>query len=221
MSNTLKEARAQRLKALRALTAAETQKQLSRATLERKYGVSASTLRHWEEAYGAGLTEDGAKQIINVYQQEGIHCTISWLLDGKGPTPTRTQSKERKTASESSHVPETIHKETNYFKSMHPEAIILTIKDDAMSPFYLPGDNVGGVRHYRQSILELIGEDCIIEAKSGDIGLRRIQKSTIANHYNLYALNPNTKIERPHLYDVEVIAAAPVTRIWRGKKWMA
>lgn len=214
-----KKDRAERLKKLRMLTSSETQKQLSRATLERKYGISASTLRHWEEAYGTGLTEDGAKQMVNIYQKEGIHCTIAWLLEGKGSVPVIIKKVENiLTATRSSNPSETIDKECHFFKSCHAEAIVFSVKDDAMAPFYLPGDIVGGVRHYQQTMLDLVGEDCIIEAKSGDIYLRRLQKSTIADHFNLFALNPNTRIERPYLYDSEIIAAAPVVRIWRKKK---
>src|SRR3990167_4314664 len=206
-TSSTKGARAHRLKQLRALTMSSAHKQLSRAVIERRYGLSASTLRHWEEAYGVGLTEDGAKQVVAVYQQEGIHCSIGWLLNGVGNPPVRYEMNNEIT--ESSQPQDTIIQEFNFFKSLHPEAIMLTLKDDAMMPFYHSGDSVAGVRHYRQSIPDLIGLDCIIETKDREPVLRRLQKSTILNRYNLYALNPNTKVERPHLYEIEIIACAP------------
>src|SRR3990167_10732872 len=138
-----KEARGQRLRQLRALTASATYKQLSRAVIERKYGLSASTLRHWEEAYGVGLTEEGAKQVVGIYQQEGIHCSIGWLLNGVGNPPVRYEMNNEIT--ESSQPQDTIIQEFNFFKSLHPEAIMLTLKDDAMMPFYHSGDSVAGV----------------------------------------------------------------------------
>ena len=217
-TNESKEARGQRLKILRQLTAHSGQKQLSRATIERKYGLSSSTLRHWEEAFGSGLTEEGALQVVDIYQQEGIQCSVSWLLNGTGGGPSRQQ--EFSTYQTDLVNPlETIIEEYNYFKKLDSEAIVFEVKDDAMAPFYLPGDIVGGIRHYRPSIPELIGRDCIIENKKGEVLLRRLHKSTIPDHYNLFALNPDTKLERPHIYDVAVIVCSPVVRIWRGKKW--
>ena len=215
-----KEARAQRLHQLRALTATHTQKQLSRAAIERKYGLSASTLRHWEEGYGIGLTEDGAKQAIDIYQQEHIACSFSWLMEGTGPPPQRVRAaQERPTPPKPSDLLNTRLNECEYFKTLHPEAVTLNVKDDTMSPFYKPDDVVGGIRHYRAFISDLIGKDCIVETKTGNTYLRRLQKSTVPGQYNLYSLNPNTKVERPHEYAIEVRMAAPVVRIWRGKKW--
>lgn len=215
-----KEARGQRLRQLRALTASATYKQLSRAVIERKYGLSASTLRHWEEAYGVGLTEEGAKQVVGIYQQENIHCTISWLMQGVGSPPKRRRTTEPLlSAGVSQAYLTTMKQERDYFKVLHPEGITLEVGDDAMEPWYQAGDLVGGIRHYHNAFLDLIGKDCIIETKSGEMYVRRLQKSTVPGQYNLYALNPDTKVEHPHLYAMEVLVCAPVVRIWRGGKW--
>ncbi len=215
---TSKNACGQRLKALRALTGDDEHKPLSRAAIERKYQLSASTLRHWEDA--GGLTEKGARIVIDIYQRENITCSISWLLTGKGTPPyRRAVSHSAEVLRNVTDTLVSIPQESAHFKSFYPEAIVFEVKDDAMAPMYYPGDTVGGVRHYFKDIPYLIGKDCLTETKDGKIWLRRLQRCTIPGHYNLYALNPDTKIERPTLYNVEVVTCAPVMRVWRGKKW--
>jgi len=215
------EARGHRLKQLRQLTGSTPNKPLTRAAIERKYGINAHSLKNWEDGHGGGLTESGARRMINVYQQENIHCSIPWLMQGVGATPTRLLPSIQQAPDfmQRTDPIATAVKEQQDFKSLHLEGITFEVKDDAMAPFYLSGDVVGGVRHYARDIDQLINCDCIIETNTGETWLRRLQKSTVPGQYNLYALNPNTKIERPALYAVEVVAAAPVMRIWRGKKW--
>lgn len=222
-----KEARGQRTRQLRELTGSDDHKPLSRAAIERKYGLSAHTLRHWEEADGSGLTENGARIIVNIYQSENINCSVSWLLTGKGSPPKRREVAGVMAPSSSplkiaaTDLMASVEEECQRFKAMHPEGIVFEVVDDAMLPRYLLGDRVGGIQYYHQDIPNLIGKDCIVEIKGGGTWLRRLQKSTVPGQYNLYALNPNTKVERPTLYGVEILTCAPVMRIWRGKKWLS
>lgn len=217
-----KEARGQRLLELRNLTGRTPGKPLTRAILERKYALSARTLKNWEYGHGSGLTEEGAKRMIGIYQKEHINCSITWLLEGIGspPEPRHHKSYQPKSQIKISDSLSTIDAEQAYFKSLHAEAVTFEIKDDAMAPFYQPNDIVGGIRHYAHDIHYLVDCDCIIETKDGETWLRRLQLSTIPDRYNLYACNISTKIERPTLYAVDILTAAPVMRIWRGKKWL-
>jgi hypothetical protein len=216
------EARGRRLKQLRELTGTEG-KPLTRAAIERKYGLSARTLKNWEYGHGTGLTERGAREVINIYQKENIACSVPWLMDEKGSPPQRRPIalNHSPMSVEITDPISTISIEEKQFKSLHPEGITFEVKDDAMIPFYRPGDLVGGVRHYAEDIDKLLDCDCIVEVKSGEVWLRRLHKSTVPGQYNLYAINPSTKTERPTLYGVEILAAAPVMRHWRGKKWMS
>lgn len=220
-SRVSKEARGKRLRQLRELTSSISGKPLTRAAIERRYGLSANTLRNWEEAYRKGLTETGARRVLDIYQRECIHCSMNWLLKGEGTPPKRQLSEPAQAPFSSVQTDplKTIDDECEYFKSLHLEAAIFEVKDDAMMPVYQVGDRVGGVRHYAQDFKELLDIDCIIEMKTHKTWFRRLQRSTVPNQYNLYALNPSTKVERPTLYSVEVLTVAPVVRHWRGKKW--
>ncbi|OHE78672.1 MAG: hypothetical protein A3F67_07055 [Verrucomicrobia bacterium RIFCSPHIGHO2_12_FULL_41_10] len=221
MGDSSKEARGHRLRQLRALTAPKGGRPLTRAALARKYFINAHTLKNWEVGHASGLTESGAKQMINVYQKEYIDCSIHWLMTGEGPEPKR----QRTTPTEGPHPQEridplaTLEDEINAFKSLQAEGVIFVVKDDAMAPIYLQGDTVAGIRYYAKDLARLIDKDCVVETGDGNTWLRRIQNSTVPGRYNLYAINPSTKIELPAIYSVEILSAAPVIRIWRGKKW--
>lgn len=210
-----------RLRQLRQLTGSKPGKPLTRAALERKHGLNARTLKNWELGHGGGLSEKGARRAISIYRKEGIGCSITWLLEGVGQAPARIfKDAPQRNPNQVTNPIDTIDQEREYFISLHTEGIAFEVKDDAMAPSYMPGDVVGGIRHSAQDIIKLINHDCIVELKTGEILIRRLQNSTIPEQYNLYALNPSTKIERPTLYGIEILTAAPIMRHWKGKKWL-
>jgi len=188
-------------------------------TFVKKYGLSYSTIRHWVSGR-QGLTEQGALNILQVLRNEYIDCSLDWLLYGKGTPPHRIDMNiEVKTRENPENANLTIQDEINDFKKRHLEAAIYEITDDSMQPFYKPGDIVAGIWHYGTDIAKLIGKHCIAEVKDHGTVCRNLAPSSIPLHYNLYALNPNTRLVRPHLYDQLVVACAPVIWIRRGKKW--
>ena len=77
--------RGRRLKLLRSMTG------LPRKALEQKYHISASTIQSWEDAKAGGLTEKGAKRVIQVFHKEGIQCSLNWLLHGLGHAGSRVE----------------------------------------------------------------------------------------------------------------------------------
>jgi len=210
------QARGERLQQLRKLT------RLSRSAIERKYNVSASTINSWENPSPtrSGLTEDGARRIIHLFQEELIDCSLNWLLYGEGTPPKRRdETPAREHSKTVDHSQFSIKDEVETFIKSHAEAVAFEAKDDSMVPMYLQGDTVAGVRYYAKDIPNLVSKDCIIETRDGRTYFRKLMASTIPNRYNLVSINPETKIERPILYEIDVVTCAPVTRIWRGKKW--
>lgn len=212
--------RGQRLRQLREATGNDNRKPLTRAAIERKHGLSARTLKNWELGDGAGLTINGARRIVSIYKKENIQCSVNWLMEGDGIGPQRIPSNISAPKNTNTTDPlESIQAEIDCFLSLHPEAVTYEIRDDSMEPFYKAGDLVGGVRYYANDIPNGVDSDCIVELVNGDILVRRLQNSTVPDKYNLYSLNPSTRIEVPTLYSVEVIAAAIIVRHWRGKRW--
>ncbi|HLD17219.1 MAG TPA: hypothetical protein VJB02_05880, partial [Coxiellaceae bacterium] len=108
-----------------------------------------------------------------------------------------------------------LKEELHYFKKIHPDCIVHQVMDDTMKPFYEIGDYVAGVRVYEKGILGVLGKDCLVETADSRVIFRRLMRSTIEGCFNLMHLNPDTKVERPMMYDVDVVCAAPI--IWIRK----
>jgi transcriptional regulator with XRE-family HTH domain len=212
------EARGKRLKSLRMMAG------LSRKALEDKYEVSASTMQSWEDAKAGGLTEKGAKRAIEVFRQEGIRCTIDWLLYGIGLPPQLSdklfQQQIRLHESPEDRVEITeeraIVNELLAFRQHNPDAVEFIVPDDGMMPLYYKGDYVAGKRRYNEAINNVLDMDCIIETKENEVMLRRLKTGSKTGLYTLICLNPNANVAEFALHDREILCAAPV--IWLRRK---
>ncbi len=211
--------RGKRLKSLRNLAG------LSRKALNEKYRVSDGTLRGWEEGRFGGLTEQGAEKMLAIYQQEGIQCSLSWLLHGNGIGPqvlskvssiigetTGSYQSNRTTAD----AEQAILQELSLFRQLHPKTLDMIVHDDAMEPYFGIGDIVAGEAHPIEQIDDLMGYICIIETVRGDLYLRRLRQGSKSGLYNLWCLNLNSNLLQPILYDVEIRSIAVV--VWHRRK---
>jgi HTH-type transcriptional regulator, cell division transcriptional repressor len=211
-------ARGKRLKSLRMMAG------LSRKALEIEYNVSASTMQSWEDAKAGGLTEKGAKRAIEVFRQEGIRCTVDWLLFGIGLPPQlsdklfQQQMQLQEAIEDRIEITEerAIVNELLAFRQHNPNAVEFIVPDDGMMPLYHKGDYVAGKRRYQEAIDKVLGMDCIIETKENEVLLRRIKAGSRPGVYTLICLNPNTNVTEFALHDREVLSAAPV--IWVRRK---
>jgi HTH-type transcriptional regulator, cell division transcriptional repressor len=212
------EARGKRLKSLRMMAG------LSRKALEDKYDVSASTMQSWEDAKAGGLTEKGAKRAIEVFRQEGIRCTVDWLLYGIGLPPQlsdklfQQQMQLQEAIEDRIEVTEerAIVNELLAFRQHNPDAVEFIVPDDGMAPLYYKGDYVAGKRRYNEAINNVVDMDCIIETKENEVLLRRLKLGTQASLYTLVCLNPDATVSEYALHNQEILSAAPV--IWVRRK---
>lgn len=212
---TSKEARGKRLKIARMQTG------LSRAELEKKYGVSRLTQGNWENGKAGGLTEKGAKRMVYALKEEGLHCTLEWLLDGIGSAPYPTdrvflgdESIQALRVSETIGFPG-IEEERLTFRRCNKDAIDLRVEDDGMLPFYRIGDYVAGIQYFGAEIEKAVGQDCIVLLKNKRLLLRHLRQAE-EDGFSLVCIYPDAKI-RPYLLEnQEIISAAPV--IWHRRK---
>lgn len=208
-------ARAKRVSSLRNLTG------LSRRAFAERYGVAQGTLQHWEGA-APGVSLPGAKRLIKSLSSGGIHCTIEWLIHGIGNPPalplslSATISEHFPSAEESQREVELIAQEVALFQQHYPNAIEMVVSDDGMLPAYHPGEVIAGLRYHQRDIEKAVGLDCIVFTKSSELLLRQVRKSNIQGYYNLVCINPKTTVEKPVLYEVELVSAAPV--LWLRRK---
>lgn len=196
--------------------------------LSTKYDFGASTIKYWECAKCNGLSAKGAKKIIGAIQNEGVQCSFMWLMYGIGSPPQfidiryNTSSNADSSDKDIGFIDQAtydeelaIECEMNLFCEKIAQAITLTVLDDGMAPFYSMGDSVGGKRLYGDNLVKAIGKDCIVETVDNQVLCRRIAKGSGPDTFNLCCTNPNTLANPPHLYDVNLLSVAPISRIWR------
>ncbi len=115
------EARGKRLRVVRMMTG------LPRKGFEEKYDISASTIQSWEAAKAGGLTKRGVARILDVLKQEGIFCTMDWLLYGIGaspqPTSMRVPQVREEEATYQVDEEEVIKQELLAFRTLNPDAV--------------------------------------------------------------------------------------------------
>ena len=205
-----KEARGKRVKSLRQLT------QLSRRAFAERYGIPAPTLQNWEDAKGNGLSEKGAKNIVQVLKQVGIYCSVDWLMYGIGSGPQfskqRYEINEPTPGSAALEDSRCIEEELSLFHKHFPNAIEYVVPDDSMEPRFIRGEWVAGIRYQAIELDKAISKVCIVLTKDGQMLLREIRASDIPGRYTLACLNLKTSNTKPFLYDVELVYTAPV--IW-------
>jgi transcriptional regulator with XRE-family HTH domain len=206
--------RAKRVRIIRKMTG------LSRAEFGKKTGITSTTLQHWENPE-RGFPEDVAEKLIKAAQICRVECPYEWLMYGIGLGPRHQNRFEiledyappeiKKIWSKDAQTT-FIQQELAAFLNHHSESIELLVLDDAMSPGYLQGDIVAGIRKYGNDISKLMNKDCIVTVEGGETYLRTIVEGNIPNHYNLLPANVKTTARNPLLRDVKLISAAFV--IW-------
>ena len=185
---------------------------LTREDFREKYGISAGTLRGWEEARLTGLTEKNVERLIPVLKGESVQCSIGWLLHGEGTSPMALDKATLPKIQNPSEQNTALAAELDVFCKHHAHAVYIKIEDDGMEPFYQQGSYVAGERLYQEGIDTAIGEHCIIETQNGEILLRMLREGTQKDKYTLQCVNLTTQLRNPILYDVDLLSAAPV--IW-------
>jgi transcriptional regulator with XRE-family HTH domain len=208
-------ARGKRLKTVRVMAG------LTRNSLEKKYGISASTMQSWEAAKAGGLTERGLKRIIPILKEEGVFCSEDWLYYGIGKPPHPTvfsapQAQEDETRHPADSEDKIIIQELLTFRKLNRNVIDHIVNDDGMAPHYAPNDYVAGRRRRGSDVDALLNQPCIVETTDNEIMLRLIKRGSMPGRYTLMCTNLNSSIDKPTLYEQRLLSAAPI--IWHRRR---
>ena len=185
--------------------------------------INITTLISWEIGRFGGLSAKGASRVIARVAKEGVFCTPEWLLYEIGVWPEvkadykKAQAKPEvenqiNTSSENSIVIE----ELMLFRKLNKHAIDFIVEDDVMFPHYRIGDYVAGTKRFGTKIATLVSWDSIVQTSDGRIMMRNLQRGPRNNSYNLISTNLHTKVKDAIIYDVELVAAAPI--LWHRRK---
>jgi len=206
------EARAVRIKRVRNLA------NLSRKEMCDSDELNMFTLKGWELAHHGGLPLDGAHKIVKRVAQEGVFCTVEWLLYEEGQPPNVIVGKSSDQAiQEACKEPEEIkiQEELAVFQKHYPSTVYYQINDDGMFPTYEKGDVVAGIPITKENMSNIIGTNCIVQLTSGEMLCRKIRRAKSEFRFNLVCINSETDVENPIIADAELISATEI--IWHRK----
>jgi len=198
----------------------------TRREFEKKYRISANTLQGWEQGKNP-LSRKGAKRIIEALKIEGLICSLEWLINGTGvpPRPFEMTHTEFTSSTDLENLfnamnlqeEQAIYQELQTFKSHNPNAIIITVSDNAMEPQFRTGDYIGGVRLTKPEDIQLyLGQACIVELADHTIIPRYIHTDQESNTYTLSCTNFQSITPPLNIFNARILSAAPI--LWHRKK---
>lgn len=221
--------RANRLRFLRRMS------HLSMKEFAQHCNLGLTTINYWEQGYSS-VTERGAQKVCKAMREEGIECSVIWLMTGFGEPPKvidssklsklnykNLESLSRISISEkqSDYPMENIEikEELALFKKNYPEHLIYLIDNESMKPLYGPGDLVAGKKLTDKNMELAHGADCIVELEGRELLIRRVKIGHAVNCYDLYVINSDASLEFPPLRNIKVLSLAPIIRIWKPVKF--
>lgn len=183
--------------------------------------TGVSTLRNWINGRASGLSEKGARKVINFVMQKGINCNLSWLMNGVGPLPRfdqtlRSEIRDNEAYLSAENGYKKLSQEYKLFLDNHPSSITTVLEDDSMEPFYKSGEHLGGILLEQDKFNEAIGKDCIVVTEQDGVLVRRLAKGEEDGLYTLFCLNPDTSVFPPVVTGIRLKGIAPIVRVWRG-----
>lgn len=192
---------------------------LSRKMLCDAAEININTYIGYEVGRYGGLTLKGADKVIHCLSSKGVYCSLAWLMHGVGKGPEVITDTDLISASDSYldviSEEQKIRNELNVFRDHYKDAVDRQIIDDGMLPTYEIGSYVAGVPVSKSSIANILGSDCIVQLKSGEMMVRNLREGRVQGAYILTCTNPDTSIYEPILYDVKLAYAAKI--IWHRR----
>lgn len=183
--------RAERLKKVRGMSG------LNRKSFSQKYQIPIATMQNWEAPRFGGLSERGARKMIQCLACEGVYVSHEWLMLGVGKGPqvagaplSRSLSKAEKALNS-----DQIVKEMSNLKKLYKKSIVYELQDEKMAPFYAPGDSfIGVLKEGGQTQSSLVNCLCIVQLEGGERVLRYIKQIVPrGRQVSLYAINMDKK----------------------------
>lgn len=189
---------------------------LSRKRFAETFDIAFGTIQHWESSTdNSGLTQKGAHKLITHLLEKGIKIDAAWLLEGSGHPPDflNDQFDDQLIANENLQI----QTELDLFLKQNPQGISMIVEDDAMLPFFSPGDMVAGIKLKKREIFIEDEINAIITIKDTDKNLiRKVKLGQTMHKFDIFPTNLNA-LSRPNImHDVELTLFAPI--IWIRKK---
>jgi transcriptional regulator with XRE-family HTH domain len=221
--------RANRLRFLRKMS------HLSMKEFSQHCNLGLTTINYWEQGYSS-VTERGAQKVCKAMREEGIECSVIWLMTGYGEPPKVTDSSklsklnyknleslsrisinEKKSDYPMGNIE--IKEELGLFRKNYPEHLIHLVDNESMKPLYGPGDLVAGKKLTEKNMELAHGADCIVELKGRDLIIRRVKIGHVTDSFDLYVINSEASLEFLPLRNIKILSLAPIIRVWKPVKF--
>lgn len=221
--------RANRLRFLRKMA------HLSMKEFSQHCNLGLTTINYWEQGYSS-VTERGAQKVCKAMREEGIECSVIWLMTGYGEPPKVTDSSklsklnyknleslsrisinEKKSDYPMGNIE--IKEELGLFRKNYAEHLIHLVENESMKPLYAPGDLVAGKKLTEKNMELAHGADCIVELKGKELIIRRVKIAHVTDSFDLYVINSEASLEFPPLRNIKILSLAPIIRIWKPVKF--
>lgn len=185
------EARGKRLREARKLA------RLTLKSMSTNSEINFHTLSGWEIGRHNGLTEKGAKKVVERLTQAGVNCSVEWLMQGTGNQPAsliESYSQSLSSLAELQSVYATL------IQQHHPNMLQLKISDNSMQPLYAQGDFVAGQPITLDKLSQHNGKAVIVKLNDKETICRILSANKETQLISLLA--KNTNYETPVLHDV-------------------
>ena len=181
---------------------------LDRQTMEKRHDIKAVSLEKWEGGFNNIKTQN-IQRLITAALAHSIECSAEWLLKGEGSPPsTILPSKFIKSKGPTSSKTINALRDLSYFKESYPNGMTLMVNDDAMAPFYVHGDFVGGELVDLAELKKCLDSPCIVQTADGKIRVRRIGYCN--GEWFLYGTNVKHEGSAYMEINVKITKAAPI-----------
>jgi transcriptional regulator with XRE-family HTH domain len=186
---------------------------LTRIELCTALDFSINTYKNWELGRFRGLTTEGCEKVLHFLSKKGVICTTDWLLFNEGMGPY-SMPELGQVVGGFHHLTavDIISHELNYLSQFYKDILFTSIVDDGLSPEFIIGDMVAGIKVEGDAIKALIGHACIIYDIHAGLQVRYIKPGTDPDKYHLFCTNLETSASKPIEYDVNIHFAARIIR---------
>ncbi len=161
--------------------------------------IKFHTYKAWELSRQGGLTEKGAKKVVERVAKESVLCTVEWLMHGSSPQPLVVMANDYQGIDDLC-----IASELTVFSAYNNQNILYSTLTDDVPPLFQIGDVAAGVK-IEGDLSALVGNICLLEDNTHQVFIGKLIRTLEHNTFLINTLNTDTTIERTLLSAARII----------------
>jgi transcriptional regulator with XRE-family HTH domain len=188
----------------------------SRREFAERSNFSAATIQAWEDGKYP-IPQKSLAKYVDALLKVGLISNTEWFISGDGlaPRPINRPLPEDERSNIYLSKEESLLREISFFEKENENAIIISVTDDSMLPFFEVGDYVAGKIVSGHKACNFINNLCIITITTGETYIRKLRPGSNEESFNLVATNIDTDVSPAFLVDCKIHKIAKIT--WHRK----